>query len=174
MITITAPSPVPPGLIEAIEAAGIAVSMGPDGWHVSDATGAQTVINGYNGLATAQSQALATVAAQRWAVMTGGHTTAAGVALKTDTDAMTLITGLFNAANLAASVNPTQTFSFKDAVGTWQSLTIAQVQTLYGDVSMWVQACFDAEGALDTQIKAASTWQAVQAINLMSGWPANS
>ena len=168
--------PLLPGCDAALQAATISYEHRPDGLYVATAQAAQaqTIITNYtaaNALAWAQAQQKANAAATRWAVMTGGHTTAAGIPLATDAGSITLLTGLYSTAQAGAS-GP---FSFKDRNGTWQTLTASQVTTLFQDVSAFIQSCYTAENTLDGQINAATSWQTCLAINTGAGaFPANS
>ena len=74
---VTLPNPVPVGLCETVRAAGYGLE-GHNGQYYSDnASAAQTIINGFTAaqsLAFAQQIMLDALAAQWWAVVSGGHT----------------------------------------------------------------------------------------------------
>src|SRR6185312_3043511 len=103
MQKIAAALPLLPGCDAALQAQNIAYEIRPDGLYAADAqvSAANAVISSYtaaDALAAAQQQQLALAAATRWDVITGGHTTAAGIPLATDAISITLITSLYNAS----------------------------------------------------------------------------
>jgi hypothetical protein len=166
---IPAPNPPLPGCAEAIDAAGIVISIAPDGWHVSDVDGAQSIIDAFTPDAHVKAQALATIAAECAAVIASGHTTAAGIPMATDEQS--LIRLVLTAA--AATANKSARYKFKDRAGRWHTLTSPQVIAIQADVGAFAQRCVDYESALAAKIDAAADWHAVLELDLLHGWPAN-
>ena len=160
-----------PGILPALNAAGIEHARIDNMWHFSDVPAAQAFAASWDALSAARSIQADAAAAHKWEVISGGHTTATGIPLYTSIDDITMITGLYNTA---CAGSPMAVYTFKDRSKIYRSLTVAQVQSLYLDVSAWVQLAFLAEQALTQEIMAAPTWQAVMAIDVTAGWPANS
>lgn len=130
----------------------------------------QALVDSYDPLPFVVKTKLADISTARWSVMVGGHTTSAGIPSKTDTQAIALITGLWNVAQLA----PTSTFQFTDREGTIRNLGHDAVRDLFVDVSVFVQACFSRGAELTSQVTAPVTpWQTIWAIDVTVGFPAN-
>ncbi|MCJ2141864.1 DUF4376 domain-containing protein [Methylobacterium sp. E-066] len=88
-------------------------------------------------------------AAKRYAVETGGITVS-GARVRTDRESQALLTGAY----VRAQKNPAGTVSFKTLDG-FVKLPAAQVIALGDAVGDHVQACFDAEEAVDAALSAA-------------------
>ena len=88
-------------------------------------------------------------ASRRYAVETGGLTVA-GVRVRTDRESQGLVTGAYVRAQGKAA---DAVISFK-ANGAWVKMPAAQVVVLGDAIGDHVQACFDAEEALDAAISA--------------------
>lgn len=160
-----------PGLTLAIEAANITIVCRAGSWLVSDLAAAQAVVAAYDALAGAQAQQASIAATTRWNVMTGGHTTAAGIPLATDPTSIALITGLASAAQSGYGTPP---YSFKArGESTFRSLSATDVATMYADLTSFVQSCYNSEGAISQALQAATTVQDVMAIDPTAGFPAN-
>lgn len=155
------------GLIAAIEAAGIGFRLRNHIAEATDVAGATAIMQAFDPLPWEKEQALARLAAKRWAVMTGG-TTVGGVAVKTDADGIASLTGAFNLA--AAGVQ--NEFRFKVGAGEFQTLTADQMKGLFAAVAGFIQACYDNEKALSDQIAAVTDWKEARVFDVTQGWPA--
>ncbi len=159
-------------LSPAAAAAGFFVWQEGSTFYANDAqaSAAQAWINSWNAVADAQARQLAALATQCEAALYGGHTTGTGLgSIKVSTDAGSL--ALLTGANSLAIAGTQTSFNFKDATGAWHTLTAAQIEALFADVSSFVQACFSYESSLAGQINAATNVAGVMAINLTAGWP---
>lgn len=160
--------PTLPGILETIRAAGVHTENFDGTVYVSDPGLAAQLAGVFKPLAWVIAQQRTTAGDQWWTIRTGGHTTAAGVPVKTDDSSIALITG----ACQRAQTDPSAVFNFRDANGTWRTLTAAEMIALFNDVSAWMQAVFDVWHGYDAQILAGTDWQAVQAIDVTRNWPA--
>ena len=154
------------GLYDAISASGNRIWLENGVMYGDDATAVQAIIDAYDPLLAV----LTTIQTKKWQTIEGGHTTAAGIALQTDTNTISLITGLY--ANALA--NPSASFSFKDRNDAFQVLTSAQVTELFLDLSAWVQLSFSNEHALTIAASALTTAAEKLAFDTGVGWPPNS
>lgn len=111
------------------------------------------------------------LAAKRWAVETGGFTIA-GARIPTDEQSQGKIGNGYNLAARRIANNDDTPFSWKGADG-WVSLTPQQVAGMATVIGGFVEACFDRERALSAQIDAATTVEAVAAVDITAGWPAD-
>lgn len=110
-------------------------------------------------LERAKAEKLAELAAARYEREVGGITIG-GARIKTDRESQATITGAF----ISLSQGLAQTIDWKAEGGQWVTLNLAQIQPIAQAVVAHVQACFTAEGQLAAEVAAASTIEAVQAI----------
>jgi hypothetical protein len=168
-------NPVPgytelPGLNAAIEAHRVTIAKeADDTWVSSDPDLALMVQSTYDPLPYCRVVKMGEAAAARWATMTGGHTTAAGISLDTSLPSISLLHGLYS---IAATGN-NGPFNFKGRDSSWHTLGAAEAVALWLDLTAFVQSAFNREKAILDQINAASTWQDVWAIDAGAGFPAN-
>jgi hypothetical protein len=154
------------GLHDAIRAAGHWLDHRDGVWVSSDDVAVQAIIDGYDELAAAKAQKLAALAELRWKKETGGALVA-GLPVATDDRSQLKITG----ARLAADADPDYTVNWKVGAGAFVALTAAQIIAISDAVRAHVQACFDREDALATEINAAATIADVEAVDITTGWP---
>lgn len=114
----------------------------------------------------AKAERLALLADRRWLAQNGGIVLS-GVPLPTDDGMQIKITG----ARLAAEANPAYTVRWKIRPGVFVSFDAAAVIGLSDTIRAHVQGCFDNEDALSALIVAAETNDAVDAVDIESGWP---
>lgn len=120
-------------------------------------------------LEEAKAERLELLADKRWSVETAGCLVG-GMAAATDDRSKIMIEG----ARTAASANPSYAISnFKVAPGSFITLTAPQILAVSDAVRAHVQACFDNEAVISSQIAAAATNAAVDAVDITAGWPAN-
>lgn len=117
-------------------------------------------------LAEAKAERLALLAERRWRAETGG-VVIGGTLLPTDEKSEVKITG----ARLAAEANPAYTVRWKVAPGQFVTFDATAVIALSNTVRAHIQACFDNEDAISALINAAETNDAVDAVDIESGWP---
>lgn len=107
------------------------------------------------------------LADRRWRAETGGGILS-GVPIKTDRDSTAKIT----AAYVQAVANPSFTVRWKVDTGVFITLDAATIIAIGDAVTAHVQACFDNEDALTTAILAAEDHNALDLVDIHSGWPA--
>jgi hypothetical protein len=164
------PQRPPPGLVDAIEAAGILLVNGEnDQWLASDAAAAEAVIAAYDPMPYAVTEAKAALADYRWTVETGG-VMFQGHPVITTRDAQGTITAAFLAAQAGQFPPGTR---WKAADGVFFDMTAQSMAQLYATVAGHVQTCFARESQLVALIDAAATWEEVLAIDVTSGFPSN-
>lgn len=106
------------------------------------------------------------LAAIRYAKETGGAVIG-GSPVATDRDTQRVLT----AARTLAKENAAYTVNWKAGPGAFVTLNAAQIIAIADGVAAHVQACFDREMALSTEIAAAQNLSALLAIDLNAGWP---
>lgn len=117
-------------------------------------------------LAQAKAAKLAALALRRFAVETGG-TTFNGQTIRTDRETSAILT----AAYVKAVNNPDYVVNnWKVADGVFVTLDAPAIFALSDAVSDHVQASFDREAELSAAILAATTLEALDAIDIHSGW----
>jgi hypothetical protein len=109
---------------------------------------------------------LAALASARWERETGG-TTFNGFTVPSDAASQTKYIG----AVVAAQLDPATTIYWKMADGTFVKLNASAIVSLALAVRAHVQACFDREKQLVALIEAAQTPEALEAVDITSGWP---
>lgn len=165
MQNIDWPVPTPPGLGEAIEAAGIRRARIDGVMKVSDLAAAEAIIAGYDFVGATRSDIKAQVAALRYEHEIAG-TTLAGMPVPTDRESQGLVTG----AALAATLDANYAVNWKTTAG-FVALSAAQVIGLATAMRSHVQACFDREAALVGTLDALDTVADLQAVDITAGWP---
>lgn len=168
LITIAAPSPIPFGLAEAMESAGIVLQISPDGWGVSDPDAAAHVMATYEPKPSAIAYMRSQVTAAKWRAIEGG-VSVGGIPVTTDADSRAMLQGLA----IAASAGAIQQAPFKAADGVFRTLTGQQALAIFAAVVSHVQACYAREAELFAAIDAAPTWQDVMEIDPGAGFPSN-
>ena len=118
-------------------------------------------------MSAARNAMLDALADLRWRHETGG-TVVGGTPIKTDAAS----TGKITAAYVQAKADAGFTVNWKVATGFFATLDAATIIAIGDAVTAHVQACFDNEMALTTQIMMAADLSALMAIDLESGWPA--
>lgn len=117
-------------------------------------------------LSEVQAQRLNELAALRYQHETAGITLN-GTVIETDRESQALITGAYSYSLL----NPSVLIDWKAESG-WIQIDAATIAGIAGAVASHVQACFSNERTLSEAIMSAETVEAVQAIDLTTGWPA--
>jgi hypothetical protein len=135
----------------------------PQAWRWRD--GARVAVS--PPLADRKTAALAALAARRWRAETSG-VVVAGYAIRTDEQSQSKLT----AAVVAATLDPDYVVRWKLSDGSFAVFNAATIIAVGQGVRAHVQACFDHEAALATEIVAAVDADALAAIDLDSGWPA--
>lgn len=131
---------------------------------IYDAQGNVTVIDPRT-LEEAKAERLELLAERRWRAETGG-TTFAALPVATDDRSQAKIMG----ARLAANADPGYVVKWKTAAG-FVDLNAPAIVALSDAVRAHVQSCFDREAELTADIEAAATREAVDAIDIETGWP---
>lgn len=192
------------GKVAALEAVGLSVECNSkQGWMVSDAAQAQTVLDGYSGsaaeLSFAQKQKIAALEAQyesviaagRFYSVTGGADAAqhnyqidevppfdeaTGKPTRRDSQGTISTMGSW-AGNVVNGVAGTAAwpanFVWRDADNALVPMTAAQCYAFTQDVASYVAAMFGAYCALYARIMGAATAADVNAIDVTAGWPSN-
>lgn len=146
-------------------------------WHVDassqaalDAAAKDYLANTYQSerLGRLKAEKLAALAAQRYAVETGGMTLPDGTKVATDRESQGLVARAYTASRDGLA---TGSVSFKAASG-WTTMNQAQIKALFQAMTDRQQACYDHEYALEQQIAAATDQAALDAVDITSGWPA--
>ena len=110
------------------------------------------------------------LAHRRWEAETAGISVGGGE-IATDRESQAMITGAFTRAQDKLAQGQTEdTIRFKGMSG-WVELDIPTTMAIGRAVGDHVQACFDREYDLDTQIEAAEDDAALDAIDIETGWP---
>lgn len=131
-------------------------------------TGASWVVVDAGDLfANRKTAKLASLAAKRWQVETGGIIVA-GMPIKTDEDTQRKITGAY----VQVTRDPSFVVKWKVAPGVFIDLDAATIIAIGDAVTAHIQACFANEAALTAAILAAADIAALDAIDIESGWPA--
>ncbi len=116
-------------------------------------------------LTTAKANYKAKVAAMRYQKEIGG-TVYNNIPVDTTDRSKTLITS----ANIRAMNDPNFTIKWKDADGNFVTLTATQIAALYSAVFGFVTDLFIKEAALDTEIDACNSIEALENLDLISNW----
>lgn len=111
---------------------------------------------------------LATLAAKRWEIETGGIVVG-GFPVLTDDRSKLLITG----ARVKADADPAFTTKWVAADGTRSTIAAAAIIAMSNAVLSHVDACFDRFDLLATAIAAAGNEAVLDAIDINTGWPPN-
>jgi hypothetical protein len=166
-----------PGMLDALRTAGVSWETLNGVFNVSNLATAQTAVAAVNPLAVAKAKQLASIAARKWAVMQAGVTVTISVSmpvpLSTAPTDLTMLAALAQSAS-AALLGLGWSCDFKDRGGTWRSLSASQIAALFAGLMTFIEAAYSREKVLSVQINAATTWQAVLAIDITTGWPASS
>ena len=109
---------------------------------------------------------LSELAALRWERETGG-TLFNGMPVATDAVSQTKYIG----AVVGAQIDPDTIINWKMADGSFVSLDAQSITAVAMAVRAHVQACFDREAEMKTQIEAATTAEELAALDLNTGWP---
>lgn len=83
--------------------------------------------------------------------------------------ALSVITSIAVADSIVSSGGATRTFKLKP--GAFRQWTVDQIVTYGMAIGTYVQACFDREAEIDSEIGDAETAGALDAIDIESGWP---
>ncbi|HEX5444337.1 MAG TPA: DUF4376 domain-containing protein [Pirellulales bacterium] len=118
-------------------------------------------------LARLKAAKTAALASQRYTIETGGMTLPDGTKVATDRESQGLIARAYTASRDGLASG---TVSFKAASG-WATMNPAQIKALFQAMTDRQQACYDHEYALEQQIAAATDQAALDAVDIMSGWP---
>jgi len=119
-------------------------------------------------LSSIQAGARAQIAATRYALVAGG-VTVNGHPFDTSLEAR----ANWDSVYLAALGNPALAIQWKLTSGVFLPLDAAQITAIGQALLGFVQSCFAYEESLLAQINAAATIPAVQAIDLVTGWPSS-
>lgn len=164
-----------PGLQQALAAAGVACWWDTGAFYVSDLAKAQSVVTAYNPLPAIQQQALTTVAATLAAKLAAGLAIGSNV-IAIDAAAQSEIAAL--AILALATISGTATTPWPTGrtwpvvSGTPIPLTTPQDLIAVGaPAAHYVWSLKNYATLLAAQIGAATTAAAVQAIDLVGGWP---
>ncbi|MFM4933408.1 DUF4376 domain-containing protein [Aeromonas veronii] len=111
----------------------------------------------------------AEIAAQRWAVETGGITVS-GVRIKTDRESQSQLTGVY-AMLKGGLVSDTQ---WKTADGSFTLVTLVEIEPIAQAVAEHVRACFNEERSHTAAIAMLQTQAELDAYDIHTGWPSNS
>lgn len=117
-------------------------------------------------LASAKAHLLGRIAAIRW-----GRTQLFaydGEAAAYADAAIAVTTAKIRALEESGSTDPV---NFKLTATAWRSWTLTDLKAYGAAIDTHVQACFDNEAAISSQIEAAVNLDALRAIDLEAGWP---
>jgi hypothetical protein len=169
--------PTLPGVFDALRTASISWETLNGTFAVSNLTAAQAVVAALNPLAVARAQQIRALAIKKWAIMQAGVTVTISVSipvpLSTSATDITMLAALAQSAS-GALLGIGWSCDFKDRTGVWRSLSASQVAALFSGLMTFIESAYTREKVLATQINAATTWQAVLAIDITTGWPASS
>jgi hypothetical protein len=164
MVTVNlSPDQLSPGLVPALEAAGLRMWVEnnvPTTENAGMAAAIETFVSTYDPLPDTKAAKLAELAEYRWERETGGITVN-GLPVYTDDRSKLLLNGARSRGQGAR---------WKTTAG-FVHLTAEEVEALAQAVAAHVQACFDREAELTEQIEALTDWQAVAAFDITTGWP---
>lgn len=157
---------VTPGVIPALEDAGIVVRSEGGVWKVSDIERAQKIVSSYSPIKYAVETRLADAADARWRTETGGIVSN-GLRVHTDRDSRAALIAEYVAAQNGLR---TDGAIYKFADGVPRSMTNAEMISIAHTVMAHVQKCFACEALLHAKITAPGlTWQEVWAIDVSVG-----
>lgn len=111
---------------------------------------------------------LAEVAAKRWAVETGG-VIVGGSPIATDRESQAQLTSAYTSLKNGLIENT----PWKTADGTFNLVTLPQIEPVAQFVAAHVRACFAAEQIHDEAIQALTTQSELDAYDINAGWPQN-
>lgn len=133
----------------------------------ADETGAPIAIDPPKPVRTKEAL-LSEVAAKRWAVETGG-VIVGGSPIATDRESQAQLTSAYTSLKSGLIENTT----WKAADGTFNLVTLAQIEPVAQFVAAHVRACFAAEQIHDEAIQALTTQSELDAYDINAGWPQN-
>lgn len=111
---------------------------------------------------------LAEVAAKRWAVETGG-VIVGGSPIATDRESQAQLTSAYTSLKNGLIENT----PWKATDGTFNLVTLPQIEPVAQFVAAHVRACFAAEQAHDEAIQSLTTQSELDAYDINAGWPQN-
>lgn len=138
-----------------------------DEWTVGETTVSMTWTVADREIGDRKAMMLAALANRRWIAEEGG-TTLGGAPVATDRTTQTKVT----AAYLKASANPAYAIPDWKGPAGWMTLTAPQIAAIGDAIEAHVQACFTREKQIAEAIDAAEDHDALDAIDINSGWPA--
>lgn len=135
-------------------------------WTVGETTVSMTWTVADRDIGERKALMLAALANRRWQAEEGG-TSLGGAPLATDRTTQTKVT----AAYLKATANPAYTIPDWKGPAGWMTLTAPQIIAIGDTIEAHVQACFTREKQIATAIGAAEDHDALDQIDIHSGWP---
>jgi hypothetical protein len=159
---IPAPSPLPFGIAEALDAAGLLRGIEPEGWNVTDEAAALAIIAAYDPAPAAMAAWRAAATEAKWRAIEGGIVVG-DIPVNTDSTSQGLLQGLL----LMAMVSPGP-FPFKDRNGGFRLLTAEQAKALVMAVGAHVQACYAREAEAHALI-----YEEITGLDPTNGFPIN-
>lgn len=157
----------PPGVVAAIEAAGIIVVRVGGVWHATDdaASAAETIIAAHDPLTAARDAKLAELAALRYEREIGGFVWN-GLTIDTSREARGNLSGAVQMATISTEFS----VSWKTPDGTFVDLDSATLIALGQAVAGHVSACFTRERQLRDALLATAEWQDVITFDVAAAW----
>lgn len=125
-----------------------------------------TVTSKWATLADAQTELRTRVTQKRHQVETGG-TTIGGVAIKTDIESQSKLSGALS----FVTRNTTRNITWKNATNQFTVLTKAQIEGLSDGVGEFITKCFEAEAAHYSAINNLLNLPAALTYDINTGWP---
>lgn len=171
MQRINLPETPPYGLVEAIEASGIAMNRRAGVWFASDAAAAEAIAAAHDPLPPAKAARLADLAAYRYEQEVGG-VDVQGVRIDTSREARNNLTGTVAAAQMAADAGRLFAVQWKGLGGGFVTLAAADLRGLGLAVATHVAACFACEAAVAAQIAALTDVETVLRFDIEAAWAA--
>jgi hypothetical protein len=171
MQRINLPETPPYGLVEAIEACGIAMNRRAGVWFASDAVAAEAIAATHDPLPPAKAARLADLAAYRYEQEVGG-VDVQGVRIDTSREARNNMAGAVVTAQLVAAAGQTFAVQWKGMNGAFVTLSAADMGSLGVAVATHVAACFACEAAVAAQIAALTDVETVLRFDIEAAWAA--
>jgi hypothetical protein len=163
-------APIPFGLVPALEGAGLLVRIVGSAVLCSDAAAGQAIAAAHDPLAAARVHQLDALAERRWQQESQGILRD-GISIDTSRDARRNVDGAILQSRIAAEQGTAYQVRWKTPTGAFVDLNGASLIAAGQAIDAYVRACFAREAALAADVMAATTWQAVLAVDITAGWP---
>ena len=163
------PEELPFGLVEAIEAAGVALSRRGGVWFASDVEMAYAIADTHDPVVSAKAAVLADLAAYRYEREVGGMDFI-GLRIDTSREARNNLTGAVVSAQLATAAGQPFAVAWKGVDGTFATLSASDLAALGVAVAAHVAECFAREAGLGDTVNAMTSLDAVLGFDIAVAW----